>query len=338
MRMLVIQTAFLGDAILTLPLIQAIKSKFPAAQIDVLAIPLTKNVFEHSPFVNNVFVLDKKGKEKSFFKTLAFAFKLRKNKYDKIFSPHRSFRTSLIVKILSASESIGFDNAAWKGVYSKVVHYRQDVHEVARNLSLLDEDFLKEGNWEIQPFVKEDEKVKAKVEEFLSQLPTTKIAAVAPGSVWETKKYPIQYFKEVVKFLLEQGYTVLMIGGQNDFELCESFRELSKEKVINSAGKFSPVETISLLRHCEFVISNDSAPTHMGQAAGIKTLTIYTSTVPQFGFYPYLEGSTYLSYDNLDCKPCGIHGRKECPIKTFDCGFLLKPSVVIEKIKSLTEA
>ena len=49
-------------------------------------------------------------------------------------------------------------------------------------------------------------------------------------------------------------------------------------------------------------------------------LTIYCSTVPEFGFYPYNKKSSYISFNDLNCKPCGIHGYEKCPIKSFDCG------------------
>ena len=67
----------------------------------------------------------------------------------------------------------------------------------------------------------------------------------------------------------------------------------------------------------------------------IKVLTLYCSTVAEFGFYPYNSKSKYLSFDNLKCKPCGIHGFKECPINTFDCGNKLKPEIVIEEAEKL---
>ena len=95
------------------------------------------------------------------------------------------------------------------------------------------------------------------------------------------------------------------------------------------------IESIELLKRVEILISNDSAPTHLGVCADIPVLTIYCSTVPEFGFYPYNKKSSYISYDDLECKPCGIHGLKECPIKTFNCGNLIEPLQVFMKIKEM---
>jgi heptosyltransferase-2 len=73
----------------------------------------------------------------------------------------------------------------------------------------------------------------------------------------------------------------------------------------------------------------------MGMCADIPVLTLYCSTSYEFGFYPYNRKSSYLSYDDLFCKPCGIHGYDKCPVRTFDCGYLLKPGIVISKIENM---
>ncbi len=64
----------------------------------------------------------------------------------------------------------------------------------------------------------------------------------------------------------------------------------------------------------------------------IPVLMLYCSTVPEFGFYPYNDKSFSLSYNDLKCKPCGIHGYDNCPLGTFECAIKLKPAVVMEKI------
>lgn len=81
------------------------------------------------------------------------------------------------------------------------------------------------------------------------------------------------------------------------------------------------------------LISNNSAPVYLGMCADIPVLTIYCYTVKNFGFYPYNDKSSCISYDDRYCKPCGIHGHDQCPVKTFDCGDKLLPETVISKLK-----
>lgn len=81
------------------------------------------------------------------------------------------------------------------------------------------------------------------------------------------------------------------------------------------------------------LILNDNAPVQLGMCADIPVLTIYCSIVKNLGFYPYNDKSPCISYDDLYCNPCGIHGHDQCPVKTFDCGNKLLLETVISELK-----
>lgn len=332
-RILVIQTAFLGDAILTLPMIQKLKEIFPDSLIDVVSIPQTNEVFENSPFVNNLFTFDKKGKQKSIFNLFQFAKELKKKKYTSLYSPHRSFRTSMLVYLLDIEKSFGFDNASINFVYKRTIRYDNRIHEVSRNLKLIGMNIEKE-NWKVLPEFKYSPDAVFKIDNLIKEIKNP-IVAIAPGSVWQTKKYPEEFFEIISKHLIENNYFVIFLGGQTDFELCERLANRINGKSLNCAGKLSIGESIELLKRSKLLICNDSAPTHMGMGADIPVLTIYCSTVPEFGFFPYNQNSSSISLGGLKCKPCGIHGLRSCPIKTFDCGLKLTPDKVIQKAEEI---
>jgi heptosyltransferase-2 len=334
-NILVIQTAFLGDAILTLPMIQELKNKNSESKLDVLAIPSTEGIFLSSPYVDNVIVIDKKVKHKSIKGLNNFIKELKKNSYSKIYSPHRSLRSVYITMRLGAKESFGFDNSSLRYAYKNIVKYKQTDHEVQRNLELIGEN-TEDNGWKISPEISIDETEKKNVTDFLSSNRIDeKFIAVAPGSVWETKRYPKEYFSEVIKSLIVNNEKIVLIGGDNDKSICDEISYNLNDKVKNLAGKFSVTETVHLLRGAKLLITNDSAPTHMGMSADIPVLTIYCSTVARFGFYPYNNKSRYLSYDKLDCKPCGIHGYRECPVKSFDCGYKLVPDDILKEVEKM---
>ena len=328
-RILVIQTAFPGDAILTLPMIQKLSEK-NNTNIDVIAIPSTEEIFLASPFVNEVFVLRKKSEHKSLLRTIKFARKIKKNNYSIVVSPHRSFRSALINFFVSANDSVCFDKAAFPFLYKRTVHYEENSHEVKRNFDLINFS----GDWRITPIIEAQSNSQI-LEEIKKSVANKKVAAIAPASVWETKKYPKEYFSEIILQLQRKKYFIVVIGGKSDAELCDYFSETQEAKILNLCGKLSIPETIEFLKSCALLISNDSAPTHMGVAAGIPTITLYCSTVREFGFYPYHEKGRSLSYDELDCKPCGIHGLKKCPTGTFDCGKKLFPNLVLNEIEKI---
>ncbi len=331
---LVIQTAFLGDAVLTLPMIQKLKEQFPVSNIYVLCIPSTEELFSKSAQVKAAIVFDKNGRQKSILKLFSLIKSLRGLKLTRVYSPHRSFRSTLIAYLCGANYKTGFEAGACSLLYSTQIKYCSNIHEVARNLKLIGIDTQKE-NWKILPQLKISQNDESKVETLLNEINLKKIAAVAPGSVWRTKKYPEEYFVQLIHSLLNDNYFVFLIGGMEDKILCENILANFSQNVRSFAGNFSVTESVAFLKHCNILISNDSAPTHLGMIANIPTLTIYCSTVPHFGFYPYNEKSDFISFDDLKCKPCGIHGLKACPIKTFDCGFKLLPELVIKKIREI---
>lgn len=345
-KILVIQTAFLGDAVLTLPMIQKLKEKFFSSSVNVLCIPSTKELFEHSPFVDRAIVYDKRGAQKSLKSFIELLLFVWREKFTRVYSPHRSFRTSMIVLFSGAKFTVGFDKASWSFVYKTRVKYFDDKHEVERNLELLESGNSKEegryqfwiGLEKILPVVKIPAEAEGKMQNIIKNIDAKKIAAVALGSVWKTKIYPKEYFVEVIKYLISQNYFVVLIGGNDDVILCDEIENRFSTFVKSFAGDLTVIESIALLKKCSLLISNDSAPTHLGMTADIPTLTIYCSTVPSFGFYPYNQKSKYISFDDLPCKPCGIHGRSLCPIKTFDCAYKLLPEMVIARIKEILSA
>lgn len=333
-KILIIQTAFPGDAILTLPLLEYIHSSNKNALIDVIAIPATKDIFESSPFVNKVIVLDKRKKHKSILSILKFSSELKKANYTKLISPHRSFRTSLIVFLCGIKDSVGFDTASFCFVYNKRVKYDSSAHEVKRLLNLVSDEI---ADWKLLPKTQLVKSENSELERLIKMADAGKIVVIAPGSVWATKKYPEEYFIEIARSLVSKNYKIFFTGGKDEKEMCGDLAAIIGENAFNTAGLFTIPESIELFKHCELVISNDSAPTHMALAANAKVLTIYCSTVPEFGFYPYSEKSRFISEDTLPCKPCGIHGHKTCPEKHFNCGKELFPSKIYPVISELLE-
>jgi len=332
-KVLVIQTAFPGDAILTLPLIQYLNVRLKIETIDVVCNPLTVEIFNASSYVSRTIILDKKEKDKSVFSLFKFAKNLKENSYDAVYSPHRSFRSSLITLFSSVKETFGFDNSSLNFAFKNVIHYDIKDHEVKRNLLLSGNDF-ENDNWKILPEISIDIEIKNSVSKFIfDNNLKEKFIALAPASLWGTKQYPANQFREIIEYFLGIKEKIVLIGSKNENEFCDTL--IKNSNVINAAGKFSYIGSIELLKHCKLLLSNDSAPAHLGMCADIPVLMLYCSTIPGFGFFPYNNKSAFLSYDELTCKPCGIHGYENCPLGTFDCAKNLKPEIVIQKINEM---
>jgi heptosyltransferase-2 len=336
-KILIIQTAFLGDAILTLPLLQRLKEKNSNNSITVLCIPSTKEVFLNSQSVDDVIVYDKRFKDKSLASYIKLIIEVRSREFDRVISPHRSIRSTLISFFAGAENTVGFNTADAAFLYTKQIQYKMDMHEVERNLSLVSNDgeLIK---WEIFPEIRVAAEAEQKIDRLITQSSLKKIIAIAPGSVWKTKIYPKEYFEELIRLIIEIDYNVVLIGGKEDYELCKSIEQKIGERIVSFAGELSIVESVALLKRCSLLVCNDSAPTHLAMVANIAVLTIFCSTNPGFGFYPYNQKSMSVSLDGLKCKPCGIHGHDSCPIKTFECAYNLRPGMVFEKLLQILPA
>lgn len=333
MKILVIQTAFPGDAILTLPLIQEINRIFISAKVDVVCIPSTSIIFRSSNYVNEVIEFDKRNKNKGITGLIKFASYIKSKEYDKIYSPHRSARSAILTFLSNPKESYSFDKSSLNFLYKSKIKYESDWHEVRRNLSLLGNNYSDE-EWKILPKLSLSDNKKKVVDAKIKVVGQKKMIVLAPGSVWATKRYPINYFKVISEELIKSGYQIVIIGGKEDKQLTEEI-SIGNKDIINLCGELNFIESIYLLSKSILLISNDSAPTHLAMCADIPVLTIYCSTVPKFGFYPYNTDSRVISYDKLDCKPCGIHGYNKCPEMHFNCGQYLTPERVLEEINSI---
>lgn len=329
-KILVLHTSFLGDSVLALPFLQELRKLHPSAVIDVVATPQTATVFRHSAAVDTVLVLDKRGAHRSLRATIAFAKETGQNGYTRLYSLHRSFRTALFVLYSGIAETYGFSNSSLPFVYRHVIQYRRDYHDVRRNLTMLAKD--EPEDWKILPAIKTVSSPRIAEIETLGK-EYRGIVGIAPGSVWETKRYPAEHFAAITKLFLSEGYMVLLLGSEAEKPLAAKFAPA--KGLINLCGELNIIETTNLLRSCSLLITNDSALTHFGTAAGCPVLTIYCSTVPSFGFYPYGKNGAFAEVRELSCKPCGIHGYRKCPLGHFRCGTELLPDTVFTLSKQL---
>jgi len=136
-RVLVFQTAFLGDVILTLPMIQLLHKKFPLAAIDVVTTPIASELLANHPAISTIIRFDKRKSQKGIEGILRLTSQLRKKHYDLAVVPHRSFRTSFVIGLSGIKERIGFSTASGTMFYNRVVQYEKSKHEIDRNLSLI---------------------------------------------------------------------------------------------------------------------------------------------------------------------------------------------------------
>ncbi len=339
-RILVVQTAFIGDVILTLPMIQILKEFFPKAEIDVILVPRAEEICRNHPAIARIIEYDKRGRDRGlagFWRILGI---LRERKYQIAVVPHRSLRSSALAFLSGIPVRVGFRKGGGRLLLTKGLPYDSGMHEIERNLSLLAEigplDFGK-----ILPRVYPSAADQSSVSRVIAGIPPerrAKLIAVAPGTIWNTKRWLRDRFAELIGMLVDEGFGVALVGGKEDTGLCaEILAAANRSFVINTSGTLSLLESAELIRRCLLIVSNDSAPMHLSVAIGTPVVAIFGATVPSFGFAPYGPHDSVVETSGLKCRPCSIHGGAECPIKTFDCMVQITSERVFSTILAVLE-
>lgn len=330
-KILVIQTASIGDVILATPVIEQLHLRFPEARIDFLLKKGTHSLFDGHPFLNEVIVWDKsKNKYLSFFRILK---KIRQSRYNLIINIHRFFTSGLTVFLSKAETTVGFDKNPFSWFYTyKVKHEigskENFMHETMRNLLLIRE---LAGTGQIRPRLYPTESDHEAVRSYGG----TEFITISPASIWFTKQFPKEQWIKFIK-AVDDNYSIYLLGGKDDRQLCdEIINESGKTRIQNLAGKLTFLQSLALMKGAAMNYVNDSAPMHLASAINAPVTVVFCSTVPYFGFGPLSERSFIVETgENLACRPCGLHGRKACPEKHFKCALTIDTEQLIQTIKA----
>lgn len=337
MKILIIQTAFFGDVILALPMVQAIKNTFPDYEIDFLCIPKTSELLQNNRKIAEIIIYDKRGADNGFSGFMKLKNKIRSKKYDVIISVQRHLRTTLLSYFGGAELTIGFDNSVFSSLYGKKVSY-QSKHEILRNLDLLRPlgiDITEIIRPELFPG-ESDIKEIDKIFSGLNIKNDQKVICISPGSVWFTKRFPPEKYVSLFNRLDSMDYTILLIGDKNDSSICEKIQTQStNNNIYNYAGKLSIMQSAELIKRSSILLTNDSAPMHIANAVSTDVIAFFGSTVREFGFYPYGKRDCVFEVDGLKCRPCTDHGKDYCKIKSFDCMNNISDKSISEKIAEM---
>lgn len=326
---LIVQTAFLGDVVLSLSTAEYIKMQDANSLVIYLTTIAGTPIAEECKFVDKVISYDKRGKDRGIRGILNVSKRLNEFNFAAVFTPHRSFRSSILTKLIKSESKYGFDKNSLSWLFTNRVKYQADKHEIVRDLSLV------RAYWGDSS----DEIIKPKLNN--SGLKNDDIV-IAPGSVWNTKRLPEEKWAELIMhpYMLEKN--VILIGAEGDVQTVETILKKVGGKhpnLVNRTGQDDIKQTIKVIARGRLLISNDSAPQHIAVAVNTPVITIYGSTVPDFGFYPVGDLDVTIETDEkLSCRPCTDHGKRECPIKTFDCMKSIKIDKIIESMQLIEKS
>ncbi|MBI4368705.1 MAG: glycosyltransferase family 9 protein [Elusimicrobia bacterium] len=326
-RFVVLQTAFLGDAVLILPLMREIKRRLEPKELAIVTRPEHAAVFAREGF--RVIEDDKHGRHRGLSGFWAMTRLLRQEHFDLAVVAHRSLRSALMAYLAGIPYRIGFSNSAGRFLLSKIVPFIWPEHDSERNLRLISAlpqralapISADRSHFEIRFEAAHAREAMARWSEFGLDPEKDFIVGMAPGSKWATKRWFPERFIELAQMFQERKpqCRIVLIGGSEDQALCHGIAVQIGAGAVNLAGRFRLGELPALMRGLKLFVTNDSGPMHIANASGVPVVAVFGPTVRGFGFFPKGPRSRVVEIDDLSCRPCSLHGGRICPRGHFLC-------------------
>jgi heptosyltransferase-2 len=332
MKLLLVQTSWLGDTILSTPVIAGIKSIYPDAELWMMTTRLSADLVRRDPLLAGNITYDKRGRDSGVSGFMRTCRRVRDRQFQRAYSLHKSYRTALLLFHSRIPVRIGFENAHLKYLYHLRKPRPTSEHDVIRNLSILaGESPVETLDTSLRLFPPGSEDAPPLVKDIISN--TRDFVIMVPGSAWATKMWPWEGYRQVAAHLRRQQVKVVLLGASAEVPVAE--RVARGLDVINLAGKTSISEAMLLVSRARLMVCNDSMALHLASAFQVPTVAVFCSTSPEFGFGPWQNRAIVVQRDDLPCKPCGPHGFKRCPNDTQACMQDLPASQVIEAVDTL---
>ncbi len=314
-RILIIQTAFIGDVILTTPIIEKLKRFYPDSSIDILVKKGHETLIDNNPNVNRVVTFDKNNRK---YVNLIHVIKdIKKQKYDLAINVQRHLTTGIITVLSGAKLTVGYAKNPLSFLFSRKIEHNisqdpnRSEHEVVRNLKLIEE--FSDDSFEMP-------KLYPSAADYKKIEPSKPYYCIAPTSVLFTKEYPIDRWVELIQKLPSDS-EIFLLGAPGDKSRCDGIIEKSGvTNISNLAGELSFLESAALMKGAKMNFVNDSAPLHIASSVNAPVRAIFCSTTPALGFTPLSDDSMVIEIKrSLPCRPCGITGKSVCPEGHFHC-------------------
>jgi heptosyltransferase-2 len=339
-RILVVQSGFLGDVVLTTPILAALRRRFPSAELTMVVTPVAAPLVAHHPALDTVLLDDKRGHGRGLRGFAALAGRLRAGRFTVALAAHKSLRTALALTLAGVPRRIGFAGVPGASLYTERVPRPLERHDRDRILALLaplGAALVTAGDR--RPWVALDADTRARADALLCQARSENraLAGICPGSAWPTKRWPAHAYGELVRALEEGGYCCVLLGAPEERPITASVRAAAGGRGLDLAGATDVALLAAVLARMTVVVTNDSAPMHLASALAIPQVAIFCATVPEQGYGPLGPRALVVEKD-LACRPCGRHGGRRCPRGTDDCMELIEVGEVraaVERARAL---
>ncbi|MEW5773973.1 MAG: glycosyltransferase family 9 protein [Thermodesulfobacteriota bacterium] len=336
MRIGVWNTAFLGDAVLTLPLLHTLERAYPGAELHFFVRRGLAPLFAAQPGLAAVHEFDKRGADRGLRAAMRRGRDLARMRFDLWISPHTSLRSGLIARWTTAPRRIGYSRPAYNHYFYTHTVDRAfgRAHEIDRLLRLVRP--LGVNDLVAEPRLVLPAAAEARAAEFFAALPPGPVLGVHPGSTWPTKQWPEEYFGQVMARAHAAGAAVVLFAGPDEKDCAARVLAASglagRDNVHDLAGRLSLPELAAHLARLDCYLTGDSGPMHLAWAGGAPVVALFGPTTRDLGFFP--RGSSTVLELDLDCRPCGLHGPRSCPKGHHRCMRDLTPETAWTAVKA----
>lgn len=318
-RVLIIRLSSLGDVLLATPVVRSLKKNYPGLSIDFLVKQNFDAAVRLNPHIDNVIIYTDSPKLTS---------QLKENNYDLVIDLHNNFRTKKIVKQLGLPyyKFIKPNLEKFLLVHTKINLLKEKKPIPVRYAEVIPDFKLDDKGLDL--IISED------VYSEMNDL--NNVIGFAPGAFHFTKRWLIEYYAELGKKLTDDGYKIAILGGESDKTICGNLHKMIPNSLDLSNNNDLP-QTAAHIKNCKVMICNDSGLMHTASAVGTPVISIFGSTVQEFGFAPYGVKNIVVENSELKCRPCTHIGKSKCPKGHFKCMKEITPDLLYEKFKKFLE-
>ena len=337
-NVLVVQTSFLGDTVLTLPLLSEIKRRYPAGKLTLLCAPVAAELLSSHEVIDEVIVDDKRRRDAGILGLWRKAKGLQQKNFTLAISPHKSLRSALLLFLARIPRRVGFRQSRGAFLFHALADRDSRSHDAERNLSILKALGIptEACRRDIKLPVPEASREHSRHLLEASGVDLSKtVIGINAGSVWPTKRWSPDRFAQLIRLLKQDvNGEIVLFGAPEDQHTVATIEALCGAEVVSWCGKTALGDLPAAVSACDLFITNDSGPMHIAVACGVPVVAIFCATTPSLGFYPYSSEAVVVQKD-LPCRPCSSHGGRRCPLGTEDCIKLIRPEDVLQAAKQM---
>ncbi|RKY68488.1 MAG: hypothetical protein DRQ02_04250 [Candidatus Latescibacterota bacterium] len=353
MKILIIRLSSLGDVVLVSTVIDALKEKFPNADISLLVYSKYSSLYYKDPRLADVISLPPY--PSAFFGLLR---ELRKMRFDTILDLHFNIKTLLVRMLVPAGRKLSYRKGHWRRVVmvqaarlrapsrkrlllipcTLVAQFLSRMVRPYHTVQLFLEPLRRLGvKATVRPpklFVRPE--AEAEVDEFLNEHGVSAqhvLVGIAPGARWPSKRWTASGFAEVSDQLLKNpDIRLILLGDRTDLNFTRQILIRMRGKPLVATGRFDLKGLVAAIKRCRLLLTNDSGPMHIATAVGVPVVAIFGPTHPKLGFSP-LGSRDVVLHAGLPCSPCSLHGEKSCLVKHRQCMEQITPQTALEAIQ-----